>query len=139
MIIKLNTTQQNKLKKAGFIAVFLFGSKALKIDGPLSDTDIAILLDKKVPDDLIFRQSVEYESQLIDILPNIKDIEVTLLNSAPIGLQATVLKEGKLLFCSDYQKLAEFKEKTIIKANDLLPFLQFFLRDRLNNFYAHTT
>lgn len=138
-MIKLNASQQNKLKKAGIVALFLFGSKALKIDGPLSDTDIAVLLNNRIPDDQILRKSAEYESQLINILPNIKDIEVTLLNSAPIGLQATVLKEGKLLFCSDYQKLVEFKEKTIIKASDLLPFLHFFLRDRLNNFYAHTT
>lgn len=138
MDIKFNTAQQNKLKKIGVIAIFLFGSKALKIDGPLSDTDIAILLDKKVPDDLIFRKSVEYESQIIDILPGIKDIEVTLLNNAPIGLQTTILREGKLLFNSNPIFLADFRESIMNKAGDLLSFIRHNRREILNNIYAST-
>ena len=138
-MIRLNSAQQNKLKKAGVIALFLFGSKALGVDGPLSDTDIAILLDKKVPEDQIFRKSVDYEYFISNLFPKIKDIEVTLLNNAPIGLQTTILREGKLLFCADYQKLADFREKTIILACDLLPFIQYHQQIFLNRFYANTT
>lgn len=137
-MIKLNTSQQNQLKKAEVVALILFGSKALGIDGPLSDTDIAVILEKSVPENQTLRKSAEYDLLISEIFPNTRNIEVTLFHNAPIGLKATILKEGKLIFCSDYRKFADIKEKVIIKAGDFLPFYRFFLRDRLNHFYAHT-
>ena len=76
--------------------IYLFGSKARGRETPLSDIDIAILLEnekeinlKKLILDLIFEFYHAFNSDKIDLL---------ILNKAGLDIQYTVVFEGKILY-----------------------------------------
>ncbi|GIV19966.1 MAG: nucleotidyltransferase [Armatimonadota bacterium] len=78
------------------IAIFLFGSWARGEQMPISDVDIAVLLDN--PD----------KSDEADIGSMYSPtVDVVLFHRLPVRIQFQVLKEGKPLFVRDEQKVQE--------------------------------
>ncbi|GIV17594.1 MAG: nucleotidyltransferase [Armatimonadota bacterium] len=78
------------------IAIFLFGSWARGEQMPISDVDIAVLLDN--PD----------KSDEADIGSMYSPtVDVVLFHRLPVRIQFRVLKEGKPLFVRDEQKVKE--------------------------------
>ena len=78
------------------VAVFLFGSWARGEQMPLSDVDIAVLLDN--PDK---RDEADIGSMYSPT------IDLVLFHRLPVRMQFQVLKEGQPLFVRDEEKLIE--------------------------------
>jgi predicted nucleotidyltransferase len=78
------------------VAVFLFGSWARGEQMPISDVDIAVLLDN--PDK---RDEADIGSMYSPT------IDLVLLHRLPVRMQFQVLKEGQPLFVRDEEKLIE--------------------------------
>ena len=78
------------------VAIFLFGSWARGQQMPISDIDIAVLLDN--PDRRDEADIGSMYSQTIDLV---------LFHRLPVRIQFQVLKEGQPLFVRDEEKLIE--------------------------------
>lgn len=110
-------------KRDEVIAAYLFGSYASDTVGPLSDVDIAVLFDEGSDIDRIYlKLCVEVSKAL-----HTDEVDLLILNKAPITLKYKVLKEGKLLFCRDEVKRIRFQVKVINDYIDTKP-----LRDMYN-------
>lgn len=79
------------------IAAYLFGSQASGATTPLSDIDIAVLLEPDTPSP--GRLQAELISDLMLVLRR-SDIDVVVLNTAPPLLKARAIS-GRLLYCRD--------------------------------------
>lgn len=79
------------------IAAYLFGSYAAGRSGPLSDIDIAVLLDARLNAERYGTVRLEIINGLIELLSCDK-IDVAVLNQASPVLSHGVIKNGLLLF-----------------------------------------
>jgi predicted nucleotidyltransferase len=79
------------------IVAYLFGSQASGATTPLSDIDIAVLLEPDTPSP--GRLQAELISDLMLVLRR-SDIDVVVLNTAPPLLKARAIS-GRLLYCRD--------------------------------------
>ena len=84
------------------LAVFVFGSSVKGNAKPISDVDIAVILEDPDPD-------VEAE---IGSLYSEK-IDLVLFHRMPLHIQFEVLKHGIPIFCRDDEKLFEIKFKVL--------------------------
>lgn len=101
-------------KHREILFVYLFGSQARKQVTPLSDIDIGIFVDKEMIKGKKFPYG--YEAHLAsEIGPILKteQIDLALLNDAPILLKHRCMTEGKLLYCRDEISHAMFRVKTL--------------------------
>lgn len=106
-------------------AAYLFGSVHKRKVSPLSDIDIAILINKKY----------EYMSNLLEdeiyeeISKRLKTDEIDLicLNKAPLSVQYGVIKDKEILYYTNKQKLVDYETMVITNYLDIKP-----LRDSLN-------
>ena len=98
---------------------YLFGSVAQKRDNPLSDIDIAVMLDYRyIEEDLYpYGYKANLITDLIKILKTDK-IDVVLLDKAPILLRHRVIYYGCLVFSRDEKERINFQVETIKKYND---------------------
>ena len=92
--------------KKEVIAVYLFGSHARTKEGPLSDIDVGILLDKN---DLNFfkERRKDYTIELGRALR--KDIHPVILNLAGEELLKQIFSKGKCILINDARKLALYR------------------------------
>lgn len=81
------------------VAVYLFGSVARERVGPRSDVDVAVLLR----DGLSSEETFEQRLQLLGDLGSFSDreVDVVVLNTAPLLLQQQVLKYGRVIYERD--------------------------------------
>lgn len=86
------------------IAVALFGS-SLKKKG--RDIDICIFLDKKYSNLEMSKKQIEFFGEVSD------KFDVQIFQKLPIYIRIRVLKEGKILFCRNQDKLYEIAFDTI--------------------------
>lgn len=100
--------------------IYLFGSKAKDISTPLSDIDIAILIDnyenqdlRQIILDLIFEFSQLFKSDKIDLL---------ILNEASLAIQFKVISESKPLFQITPENRADYEEKVVKLYLDFIKF-----------------
>jgi predicted nucleotidyltransferase len=105
------------------VAVYLFGSLARGRAHPRSDVDIAILL---VPMDA--EAAFDRRLRLMEELRRFADreVDVIVLNIAPLLLQHQVLKHGRLLYERDRLARAEFEVRAGKIYADLKPMNDFF-------------
>ncbi|MGC8654504.1 MAG: type VII toxin-antitoxin system MntA family adenylyltransferase antitoxin [Candidatus Kryptoniota bacterium] len=96
-------------------AVYLFGS-AIRVGFELAeDIDIAVLFETEgIPDG--FRR-IEMQENLSDYLK--KEVDLVVLNSAPVILRYQVLKKGKLLILKNRKVKNEFFVSTLNQYFDL--------------------
>lgn len=93
-------------------ALFIFGSGAGGALKPLSDLDFAVLLSERLDK----RQRFEKHLALIGIFTGTfktEEIDLVVMNDAPIRFSYNIVKEGKLLYCSQRTELVDFVERTI--------------------------
>lgn len=100
------------------LVAYLFGSVARGTSGPLSDVDVAVLLTDGVD---------QFATQLAlmgDIASAIRsdDVDVVVLDRAPVALAYRVLRDGKLLLCKDEQARVRHWVMTVDRYIDLEPF-----------------
>jgi len=117
-------------------AAFIFGSYGTEYQNPLSDLDIAILL--KPESDMGFDTSGPIASSLAGIVGE-DDVNVIVLNTAPITLQHEVLSTGRLL-CKKEMYLEDFHEQVCKQYADFKIDLDTFNADydeALRELYLH--
>ena len=115
---------------------YLFGSQAKGVAGPLSDIDIAIFSDETAA---YSRESIygsEYELVLeLEEALGARQVDLVVLNKAPISLRYQVLRDGEIVFCCSEKERIRFHEETIKLYLDFLPFRAVqndYLRKRIN-------
>ena len=109
-----------KLREDKNIAAFYqFGSSLRGYLNPLSDLDLAVLLDKKVPDDKFIEEYLKIFGIATDIL-KIDELDLVILNEVPIRFAHNILKTGRLLFCNDVVQLAGFIENNFKRYPDFI-------------------
>jgi len=107
----------------GVTLAYLFGSHARGQAGPLSDVDVAVLLAGRPGDGRCFDMRLEIMGGLMDIL-RVNEVDVAILNQAPLALRYRVLRDGVLLFCCDRQAMVEFYARTVIEYLDFKPVIE---------------
>jgi len=135
---KINKEQVASLFKAYpfILAAYQFGSTVRGQEGPLSDLDIAILVDDKgspsALDLLRIELMLAYELQK---QLGISEIDLITLNSQRLLLQHGILRTGQLIYEADPKYRARFAQKVIQAYLDFQPTLeligQFHTRGRL--------
>lgn len=94
------------------VALFIFGSGAKGKLKPLSDLDFGILLSMKLDKKGRFEKQLELIGTFNETFKT-DEIDLVLMNDAPIRFSYNILRDGKLLFCRDRTKLVDFVERTV--------------------------
>lgn len=106
--------------------VLLFGSLAKERLGALSDVDIAVLLKQGID-----RKDMDVlENELYTVLSALlgtDELDLVILNKAPLYMRYSVLRDKKILICNDAQAFADFFFITVNDYLDIKP-----LRDEVN-------
>lgn len=93
-------------------ALFIFGSAAKKQLNPLSDLDFGVLLSPN----LNKRERFEKRLELIGIFNETfrtDEIDLVVMNDAPLRFSYNIIKGGELLFCKDRAILVDFVERVV--------------------------
>lgn len=110
-------------------ALYLFGSQATGKTGPLSDIDVAVLLDEKaVRPERFFRFRLELIAAAARGCRR-PDVEVVILNEATPVLKYEVVRAGRLVYERDRSLRIEFEARAVQHYLDLEPFY------RIGRFY----
>lgn len=98
---------------------YIFGSFARGKINPLSDIDIAIIIDREQINEKAYRYGYK-AGILADLIKLLKknDIDLVILNEANALLKHRVLYFGKLIFVKNEKKRIAFQTDTIDKYND---------------------
>ncbi|MCR4442978.1 MAG: nucleotidyltransferase domain-containing protein [Peptococcaceae bacterium] len=125
---KLNTFK-NKLQEFAppLVAAYLFGSCATGDIKPLSDIDIALLFDKN-------GHAQRMEAQILIEAMNTmgtEEIDLLVLNGAPLRIKYGVLRNRRLIFCSDKYKRADFETAVIMEYLDFARLRREFDREKI--------
>jgi len=113
------------LKKQKVVFAYLFGSQAKGTAGRLSDTDVAVYFDDRIPRDKHFDARLEVLGALMDVLKT-DDIDVAVLNDAPPLLAHRILKEGVLIFSDNDKVRLAYEVRAVLKYLDWKPYLDKF-------------
>jgi predicted nucleotidyltransferase len=101
------------------VAAYLYGSYAAGTMTPLSDVDIALLLNSDSIPQTRKKLEIELtiESELIRKLPGM-NIEARIINKSPLLIQGKIITEGILIYHKDIEKVVQFEEKIITRYLD---------------------
>ncbi len=128
--IKFSQKQLNQLKKMGIEVIYLFGSQAEGKTHPLSDFDFGIVFEKpeKYKDNTLDVYSKLY-GIFTDVLPKSylrrrfqmreHEFDIVFLQFAPISLQFSAIREGKVLYERNREKRFQYEEYIIKRNADL--------------------
>lgn len=118
---------KKQLKKLGIVAVYLFGSRAQGVAGPLSDYDFGMLMSK---------YNSENHGKLYDAVYDILSpvcprtlkndvIDIVFLNNENVSLELKmhVIRYGLLLLDEDPQRRVNFEERVMLEYCDFRPML----------------
>ena len=122
--MNFDLAQANKL---GITMAVLFGSQSNNTARPNSDTDIAVLTDKKA-DYTNFTNIYEYFSNLYG-----GNVDVRFLNDSDPLFRYQVFKTGQLLIGDNNQFINEKILANKIYYDDILPYQNLFLNKITNN------
>jgi predicted nucleotidyltransferase len=100
--------------------VYLFGSQVDGNLGPMSDYDLAALVDRDADER---RVQALLAHELACALQTDR-VDVVLLNHASIELAYAIIAEGKLLYERDVATRVEYEAKVLGRYGDLLPVLR---------------
>jgi predicted nucleotidyltransferase len=104
----------------GVRMVYLFGSRVENNVGPMSDFDVAVLVDRAA-DGPRLRARLAHE--LARVLQTDR-VDVVLLNRAAIELAYAVVAQGKVLYEQDVATRVEYEATVLSRYGDLLPVLR---------------
>lgn len=99
-------------KDKEIVALFSFGSITSGDLKPLSDLDFGIIVSNILDRKKLFDKHLNLIGLFNKVLQT-DEVDLILMNDAPMRFSHNILKTGKLLFCSDTGALTEFIEKTV--------------------------
>jgi predicted nucleotidyltransferase len=99
---------------------YLFGSHGRGTANPLSDVDVAVLLDRCLSPQERGQIHLRLAADLMAVLRR-DDVDVVILNSAPVLLRHRIVRDGRLLFVADEEERASFVADTLLRYLDLRP------------------
>jgi len=118
---------KENLKKLGISIVYLFGSKAIGKGTPSSDIDIGVVFkNPSIAEDTRALYTILYEF-FSDLYP-VSKLDIVFLQKAPLSLQYSAIKDGKVLFEEDPVLRADYEYRVINQYLDFRPVLDFFDR-----------
>lgn len=97
--------------KDGVILAYLFGSTVRGDAGRLSDVDIGVLLDEKIPKKDRFDLELKLISDIAILIKKNK-IDLIILNDAPLLLEYNIIKSG-IILKSDEAERVKFETKIL--------------------------
>jgi uncharacterized protein len=92
------------------VAVIAFGSFASGDLKPLSDLDFGVLVAKKLNKQKRFDRHLDLVGLFAEVFQT-DEIDLVLLNDAPLRFAHKIIATGKLLYCADRLALSDFVEK----------------------------
>jgi hypothetical protein len=107
------------------VALYTFGSLARENLKPLSDLDFGILLSGSLDRKQRFDKHLDLIGIFTETLRT-DEVDLVILNDAPLRFARQILATGKLLFCRDQNRLVDFIEKTTKRYLDFKPALEQF-------------
>jgi len=113
-------------KDADVLAVILYGSCADKTQDPRSDIDICLLLDadKKISPEDSLKKRIHYLGRF--------DFDIRIFSGLPVYIRRRVLRDGKVLFSRDDDKLYDTAFKTITEFEDFEDIYREYLEETAN-------
>lgn len=102
---EINSMLKTAKKDKEILAIALFGSKAR--GEPSRDIDICIFLNKKLSNLEMTEKRLKYLNETNEKL------DIQIFQQLPLYIRTRVLKDGKILFCKDEDKLYELAFQTI--------------------------
>lgn len=110
---------QEIFRNAGVQVAYLFGSRARGGETERSDADVAVLLDGG--------RGLLEQQRLADRLARalgVADVDLILLDEAPLELRGRVVQEGRVLYSADEARRVAFEVLTRSFYFDFLPTLE---------------
>ena len=123
-------------KDVTVVALYSFGSLAEGNLKPLSDLDFGILLSETIDRQGRFDKSIDLIGIFNDVLRT-DEVDLVILNDAPLRFARQIVATGKLLFCRDQNRLVDFIEKTTKRYLDFKPVREQFDRVFLEGIGYH--
>jgi predicted nucleotidyltransferase len=127
MFDKFNDIKKIFAEEKDILLTYIFGSQITGKTGPLSDYDFAVFLSQKPS----FQFKYKLKNKLLSIL-DIKQVDLVILNDAPIELKYNVIATGKVIFQKNSIVRTEFEANTLSQYFDYLPVLRAQKKDILN-------
>ena len=127
--LDFSADEKKELAKYGIAALYLFGSRAQGVNGPMSDFDFAVLPVNK--SQFAIRA---YRNEIYDKLYDIFEkkigfpcnIDIVFLNEATLQLQFHVIQQGKVIFETDANLRANYHERVMEAHADFEPLQHIF-------------
>jgi uncharacterized protein len=123
----MKTHLKAELRKLRVSIVYLFGSRAIGRTSRLSDVDIGIVL-KKSPYEEDTRALYHSLYEIFTEIYPASKLDIVLLQTAPLSLQYSAIKDGKIIYEEDLKFTADYEELVIKQYLDFRPLLDFFDR-----------
>ncbi|MDO8569732.1 MAG: nucleotidyltransferase domain-containing protein [bacterium] len=127
--VKTIKLPEERLRKLDVALVYLFGSQAEGVAGPLSDIDIGVVFaDPKIARGDTLRIYNELYNLLTDHfdMSNFRNIDIVFLERAPLELQFDAISHGITLFEISTDFRMNFEERTSALYRDFKPLLNEF-------------
>ncbi len=122
MFDKFNDIKIKKLfsQENNILVAYIFGSQLRGKTGPLSDYDFAVFLSQKPS----FQFKYKLKNKLVNILDIVEQVDLVILNDAPIELKYNVIATGKIIYQKNSVAKVEFEADTLSQYFDYLPVLR---------------
>ena len=104
-------------------ALYLFGSHAEGCANTLSDTDLGVLVNDKIPTGDYFDLLRRYNMSFAEALGTDR-VDVVVLNAAPAHLAFQIISPRRILFERDPARRIEFEVAVTNRFLDFRPFLE---------------
>jgi len=121
LVSSLKSCLSNILPRYPVKLAYLFGSAATGQTTPLSDVDVALVLTAET---ISPGNQLALELKIAEEISRhcaIADVDVRMINTAPLMLRGEVVTQGILLYCTDERFRIEFETSTRSDYFDFLP------------------
>lgn len=109
-------------KRRHAVFAYLFGSQATGKTGRLSDIDIAVYFGPEIARQHFFDKKLGLLGELNDYFKT-DALDLVVLNDAPNLLAHRILKQGKLIYCSDDKVRLDYEVRAVLNYLDWKPML----------------
>jgi uncharacterized protein len=122
--VRLDEQARGRLTKAldrpEVAAAYLFGSQATGTAGPLSDADVAVLVEEGISGERRFDLHLELVAAAAEALRT-RELDLVILNEAPPLLRHRILRDGVLLLDRSPRERLRFQTGSLLEYFDTQP------------------